>query len=68
MTQTNYHEVVSNSPQWVAFFCYPDGFIRWFTRTAVNDIEVLVSPYQVQFLSGVADNFIRKVLIGREHV
>ena len=68
MTQMNYHEVVSNAPQWVASFCYPEGFMRWFTRTAVRDIEVLVHPDQVQLLGGVADNFIRKVLIGREHV
>jgi hypothetical protein len=26
-----------------------------------------MTPHQVQFLAGVADNFIRKVLIGQEH-
>ena len=30
-------------------------------------IQVLVTPNQVQFLAGVADNFIRKVLIDQEH-
>ena len=30
-------------------------------------MEVLVTPKQVQFLAGVADNFIRKVLIGQQH-
>ena len=68
MTQVNFHETRSNSPQWVASFCYPEGFARWFTRSAVNDIEVLVHPDQVQLLGGVADNFVRKVHIGREHV
>jgi hypothetical protein len=68
MIQANYHEVVSNSPQWVSSFCYPEGFMRWFTRGAVREIEILVHPDQVQFLGGVADNFIRKVLVGREHV
>ena len=68
MVQANYHETVSNSPQWVSSFCYPEGFMRWFTRGAVREVEVLVNPFQVQFLGGVADNFIRKVLIGRQHV
>ena len=27
-----------------------------------------MTPYQVQFLSGIADNFLRQVLIGRTHV
>ena len=27
MTQMNYHEAVSNAPQWMASFCYPEGFI-----------------------------------------
>jgi hypothetical protein len=68
MTQMNYHEAVSNSPQWNASFCYPEGLMRWWSQFALRDIEVLVTPTQVQFLSGVADNFLRKVLIGREHV
>ena len=29
MVQQNYHEVVNNSPQWNAAFCYPEGFMRW---------------------------------------
>ncbi len=68
MTQSNYHEVVNNSPQWNAAFCYPEGLMRWWAEAALNDIEVMVTPYQVQVLSGVADNFLRRVLIGREHV
>jgi hypothetical protein len=68
MTQMNYHEAVNNSPQWNASFCYPEGLMRWWAEFAINDIEVLMSPSQVQFLSGVADNFIRKVLTGVEHV
>ena len=42
--------------------------MRWWAEFSINDIEVLVTPHQVQFLSGVADNFLRKVLIGRQHV
>jgi hypothetical protein len=68
MTQMNYHEAVNNSPQWNASFCYPEGLMRWWSEFAIRDIEVLVTPTQVQFLSGVADNFIRKMLIGENHV
>jgi hypothetical protein len=41
--------------------------MRWWSEFAIRDIEILVTPYQVQFISGVADNFIRKILIGAEH-
>jgi hypothetical protein len=68
MTQLVYHEAVSNAPQWNASLCYPEGLIRWWTAPAIRDIEVLVTPKEVQFLSGVADNFIRKILVGQKHV
>ena len=68
MVQMNYHEAVSNSPQWMAAFCYPEGLMRWWAEFSVRDIEVVVTPSQVQLVGGVADNFLRKVLIGREHV
>ncbi len=68
MTQLNFHEAVSNAPQWMAAFCYPEGFMRWWAEASLNDIEILVTPNQVQFLTGVADNFLRKVLIGQKHV
>jgi hypothetical protein len=67
--QEAYHEAVSNAPQWMAAFCYPEGLWRWWAQAAVGGgYEVLMTPYQVQFLSGTADNFLRKVLIGRSHV
>ena len=69
MVQENYHEVVNNSPQWDASFCYPEGFMRWWAEASLGgDIEVMMTPSQVQFLSGIADNFLRRVLIGRQHV
>ena len=68
MTQMNYHEAVSNSQQWMAAFCYPEGMMRWWGQFALGNIEVMVTPHQVQFLSGIADNFLRRVLIGRQHV
>jgi hypothetical protein len=68
MTQMNYHEAVNNAPQWNASFCYPEGLMRWWAQFSLRDIEVLVTPAQVQLLSGVADNFLRKIHIGQEHV
>ncbi|WP_428099370.1 hypothetical protein [Candidatus Rariloculus sp.] len=67
-TQMNYHEAVSNSPQWTASFCYPEGLMRWWSGPGIDDIEVLMTPHQVQFVSGTADNFMRKILIGQTHV
>lgn len=69
MVQHNYHEVVNNSPQWNAAFCYPEGLMRWWAQFSLGGtIEVLMTPHQVQFLSGIADNLLRKVLVGRSHV
>lgn len=68
ITQLNYHEAVTNSPQWMASFCYPEGLMRWWSQYAVIPIEVLVTPTQVQLLGGLADNFVRKILIDTEHV
>ncbi|MBM3818010.1 MAG: hypothetical protein FJW14_03170 [Acidimicrobiia bacterium] len=69
MVQQNYHETVNNSPQWMAAFCYPEGFMRWWAQASLGgNIEVMMNPNQVQFVSGIADNFLRRVLIGRTHV
>ena len=68
MAQMNYHEAVTNSPQWMASFCYPEGLMRWWSEFAVFDIEILATPHQVQLLGGIADNLVRKVLVGHEHV
>jgi len=69
MVQQNYHEAVNNSPQWNASFCYPEGFMRWWAQASHGGpIELVMNPNQVQFLTGIADNLLRKVLIGRQHV
>jgi hypothetical protein len=69
MVQQNYHEAVNNSPQWSASFCYPEGLLRWWTQVGGNsNPQVTVTPYQVQFWSSLSDNFIRQILIGRQHV
>jgi hypothetical protein len=47
---------------------HPEG-IWFYTQFAVRQpMEVMMPPYQVQFLGGIADNFLFKVLVGRKHV
>jgi hypothetical protein len=65
--QMNYHEVVDNAPQWNAMFCYPEGLMRWWGGTSsAGDFQLTMNPWNVQFLSGEADNFLRQVLVGQE--
>jgi hypothetical protein len=65
--QALYHVAVSNSAQWVSSTCYPEGIIRWWAQ-GVRNIQVTVTPHQVQLLSGTALNILRQVLIGQKHV
>lgn len=65
--QALYHVAVSNSPQWMSSTCYPEGLIRWWAQ-AIRDIQISVTPYQVQLLSGTALNILRQILIGQKHV
>jgi len=65
--QALYHVGVSNSPQWMSSTCYPEGMIRWWAQ-GIRDIQVSVTPYQVQLVSGTALNFLRQILIGHQHV
>jgi hypothetical protein len=67
--QMLYHEGVDNSKQWSASFCYPEGFMRWWAAPSRgSNFELQVTPARLTFLSGIADNFVREVLIGRQHV
>jgi hypothetical protein len=66
MVQMNYHESVNNSPQWNASFCYPEGFLRWWIQ-AGGGFTLSTNVSQYQFLAGTADNFLRQVMIGRQH-
>lgn len=69
MVQMNYHEAVSNAPQWMAAFCYPEGMMRWWSQfTFGGPIELIMTAHQVQMLGGSADNLLRKILIGQQHV
>jgi hypothetical protein len=65
--QSLYHVGVSNSAQWVSSTCYPEGLMRWWAQ-GIRDIQVTVTPHQVQLLSGTALNILRQVLIGQKHV
>ena len=66
MVQMIYHEAVTNAPQWNASFCYPEGFIRWWSQPSqAGNFQLTMTTWQVQFLSGIADNFLRQVMIGK---
>jgi hypothetical protein len=67
MVQLIYHESVTNAPQWNASFCYPEGFIRWWSQPSqAGNFQLSMTTWQVQFLSGIADNFLRQVMVGKE--
>jgi hypothetical protein len=69
MVQTAYHEAVTNAPQWSASFCWPEGFTRWWAQPSqAGNFQLTMTTWQVQFLSGIADNFLRQVMIGKQHV
>jgi hypothetical protein len=65
--QALYHVAVSNSAQWVSSTCYPEGMMRWWAQ-GIRNVQVTVTPHQVQLLSGTALNFLRQILIGQKHV
>jgi hypothetical protein len=67
MVQLIYHEAVTNAPQWNASFCYPEGFMRWWAQpSGAGNFQLILTPYLVQTVSGVADNFLRQMYIGKE--
>jgi len=69
MVQMNYHEGVDNAPQWEASFCYPEGYMRWWAQASGGgNFQLTTSPTQVTLMSGVAANFFRQFLVGRQHV
>ncbi|MGH9737947.1 MAG: hypothetical protein ACRD4X_05100 [Candidatus Acidiferrales bacterium] len=66
--QMIYHETVDNSHQWSASFCWPEGFTRWWAEPSqASNFELTITPTRVEFLSGIADNFIREFLVGQQH-
>jgi hypothetical protein len=66
LVQEAYHHAHTNKPQWPSSYCWPEGFMRRWHEFAVWEHYVMVTPDVVQFLAGVARNFITNVHIGRE--
>ena len=66
LVQSAYHEAVTNAPQWSASFCWPEGFTRWWAQPSqAGNFQLTMTPWNVQFLSGIADNFLRQVMVGK---
>ena len=67
MVQEAYHHGNTNSAQWPAQYCWPEGFMRrWHYHGVTNQPhQILVTPSLVQILAGDADNLITNIHIGR---
>ncbi len=65
--QDLYHQAVTNAAQWPSQYCWPEGFMRrWYSAAVQAPWSVLVTPTLVQFMGGIADNFITNIHVGRE--
>jgi len=64
--QQNYHEAVSDAPQWPAQYCWPEGFMRWYAEFSLRDIHIMMNPEVIQLMGGIADNLMRQIHVGRE--
>lgn len=64
--QMHYHQAVTNAPLWPAQFCWPDGFLRLFSRQAHLAMDFVTTPERVQLMASSAENFIRHFNLGRE--
>src|SRR5215204_6896682 len=55
MVQEIYHESVTNAPQWNASFCYPEGFIRWWSQPSqAGNFQLTMTTWNIQMISGIA--------------
>jgi len=63
--QMHYHQSVNNAPLWPAQFCWPDGFLRVFSRQAHLSMDFVTTPERLQLMASSADNFIRHFNVGR---
>jgi hypothetical protein len=66
LVQQAYHQVTTNASQWPAQYCWPEGFMRRWHGAAINEHQVIVTPSLVLIMTGVADNFITNIHVGRE--
>ncbi len=64
--QEAYHHGVTNKAMWPSQYCWPEGFLRRWHGAAVRDHSIMVTPSIVQIMTGVADNFVTNIHIGRE--
>ena len=64
--QEHYHQANTNAAQWQSQYCWPEGFMRRFHQFSVRGHNLLVTPNLVQWLTGVADNFLTQIHVGRE--
>jgi hypothetical protein len=61
----HYHQSVNNAPLWPAQFCWPDGFMRLFSRQAHLAMDFVTTPERLQLMASSAENFIRHFNVGR---
>ena len=68
LVQELYHQGHSNAPQWLAQYCWPEGFMRrWYYLATLGQPHfVLATPDFVQIRAGVAGNFLTDIHIGRQ--
>jgi hypothetical protein len=63
--QQAYHYVHHNAAQWPASYCWPEGFLRWFSPSA-GTIELISRPEQLTIIGGIITTFLRQIHVGRE--
>jgi hypothetical protein len=63
--QMHYHQAVTDAPLWPAQFCWPDGFLRVFSRQAHLSMDFVTTPERLQLMASSAENFIRHFNVGR---
>ncbi len=68
LVQNMYHEGNTHAPQWLAQYCWPEGFMRrWFwLGVSIQPHYVIATPDFVQIRAGIAHNFITDVNVGRQ--
>jgi hypothetical protein len=68
LVQDLYHQGNSNAPQWLAQYCWPEGFMRrWYwLATGAQPHFILATPQFVQIRTGVAGNYMTDIHVGRQ--
>jgi hypothetical protein len=64
--QMHYHQSVNNAPLWPGTFCWPDGFLRLFSRQGWLAMDLVDTPERLEFMASSAEDFIRHFNVGRE--